>query len=180
MVVSNVYLKDGLIDLRVGDKIVKVIGYGPLKNEGDLVHALRGRSDGFSLEVLRDGNTKIISGKLDTHDYIVNRKGIMVSGMLISDYWFRDMSLFDIPKFTIHFVKPGSLAEGLRIESGDYLELVDGKSFKALESLYFYLKEHAGKEIKIKTATTFGSDNYYLTHSEHTLRVKGLKFLGGD
>ena len=181
MVVSNVYLKDGLIDLRVGDKIVKVIGYGPLKNEGDLVHALRGRSDGFSLEVLRGGNTKVISGKLDTHDYIVNRKGIIVSGMLISDYWYRDMSVFDIPKFYMHFVKPGSLAEGLLINSGDYLELVDGKSFKALESLYLYLKKHAGKEIKIKTATTGGSDdNYYLTHYEHTLRVKGLRFLGGD
>ena len=101
--------------------------------------------------------------------------------MLISDYWYRDMSVLDTPKFCMHFVKPGSLAEGLLIESGDYLELVDGKRFKALENLYFYLKEHAGKEIKIKTATTGGSDdNYYLTHSEHTLRVKGLKFLGGD
>ena len=180
MVVSNVYLKDDLIDLQVGDKIVKVIGYGPLKNEGNMIHALRGRADDFSLEVLRDGDTKIISGKLDTHDHIVNRKGVMVSGMLISDYWFRDMSVLDLPKLYMHFVKPGSLAEGLLIESGDYLELIDGKSFKTLESLYSYLKEREGKEIKIKTTSTGGSDvNYYLTHYEHTLRIKGLKFLGG-
>jgi S1-C subfamily serine protease len=178
-VVSNVYLKDGLIDLQVGDKIVKVIGYGPLKNEGDFIHALRGRSDDFSLEILRDGDTKIISGKLDRHDHIVNRKGVMVSGMLISDYWFRDMSLLDLPRLSIHFVKSGSLAEGLLIESGVYLELIDGKSFNTLESLYSYLKEREGKEIKIKTTSTGGADlNYYLTHYEHILRVKGLKFLG--
>ena len=54
MVVSNIYLKDGLIDLRVGDKIVKVIGYGPLKNEGDLVHALRGRSDQLFMPTVVD------------------------------------------------------------------------------------------------------------------------------
>ena len=180
MVVSNVYLKDGLIDLQVGDKIVKVIGYGPLKNEGDFIHALRGRSDDFALEVLRDGNTKIISGKLDTHDHIVNRKGVMVSGMLVSNYWFRDMSILDLPELKIHFVKKGSLAEGLLIESGEYLELIDGQSFNTLESLYSYLKEHVGKKIKIKTTSTGGSDvNYYLTHYEHILSVKGLRFLGG-
>ena len=180
MVVSNVYLKDGLIDLQVGDKIVKVIGYGPLKNEGDFIHALRGRSDEFSLEILRDGDTKIVSGKLDTHDHIVNRKGVMVSGMLVSNYWFRDMSIMDLPELNIHFVKKGSLAEGLLIKSGEYLELIDGKSFNTLESLYSYLKEREGKDIKIKTTSTGGSDvNYYLTHYERILRVKGLKFLGG-
>ena len=180
MVVSNVYLNDGFIDLQIGDKIVKVIGYGPLKNEGDLIHALRGRSDAFSLEILRAGDTKIISGKLDTHDHIVNRKGVMVSGMLISNYWFRDMSVLELPKLNMHFVKPGSLAEGLLLQSGEYLELIDGKSFNTLESLYSYLKEREGKEIKNKTTSTGGSDvNYYLTHYEHTLRIKGLKFLGG-
>ena len=180
MVVSNVYLNDGFIDLQIGDKIVKVIGYGPLKNEGDLIHALRGRSDAFSLEILRAGDTKIISGKLDTHDHIVNRKGVMVSGMLVSNYWFRDMSVLDLPKLNMHFVKSGSLAEGLLIQSGDYLELIDGKSFNTLESLYSYLKEREGKEIKIKTTSTGGSDvNYYLTHYEHILSVKGLRFLGG-
>ncbi len=179
MVVSNVYLEDGLIDLQIGDKIVKVIGYGPLKNEGDLIHALRGRAGDFSLEVLRDGNAKVITGKLDTHDYIVNRKGIMVSGMLISDFWFRDMSVLNLPKFYIHFVKPGSLVEGLLIDAGDYLESVDGKKFKTLESLHSYLKEHKGKEIKIKITSTGGPDeNYYFTHYEHTLPVKGLRFLG--
>ena len=180
MVVSNVYLNDGFIDLQIGDKIVKVIGYGPLKNEGDLIHALRGRSDAFSLEILRAGDTKIISGKLDTHDHIVNRKGVMVSGMLVSNYWFRDMSIIDLPELNIHFVKKGSLAEGLLLQSGEYLELIDGKSFNTLESLYSYLKEREGKDIKIKTTSTGGSDvNYYLTHYEHILRVKGLKFLGG-
>ena len=180
MVVSNVYMNDGFIDLQVGDKIIKVIGYGPLKNEGDLIHALRGRADAFSLEILRAGDIKIISGKLDTHDHIVNRKGVMVSGMLVSNYWFRDMSIMDLPKLNIHFVKKGSLAEGLLLQSEEYLELIDGKSFNTLESLYSYLKEHEGKDIKIKTTSTGGSDvNYYLTHYEHILRVKDLKFLGG-
>ena len=57
---------------------------------------------------------------------------------------------------------------------------MNGKSFDTLEILYSYLKELEGKEIKIKTASTGGSNaNYYLTHYEHNLRVKDLSFLGG-
>ena len=86
----------------------------------------------------------------------------------------------DLPELNIHFVKKGSLAEGLLLQSGEYLELIDGKSFNTLESLYSYLKEREGKDIKIKTTSTGGSDvNYYLTHYERILRVKDLKFLGG-
>jgi len=67
----------------------------------------------------------------------------------------------------------------LLLQSGEYLDLIDEKNFNTLESLYSYLKEREGKDIKIKTASTGGADvNYYLTHYEHILRVKDLKFLG--
>ena len=180
MVISKVYLKNNLIDLKVGDEIVRVIDDGPLENEGDLMHALRGKTENFSLEILRNGTSKVISGKLERHDSVINRKGIFVSGMLISNFWVRDKPVRDLPEFFIHFVQPGSFAEGELITSNMYLDSINGKFFKTLGDLYAYFKEYEDKEIKIRLISNRGSNsNYYLTHYEHSLPVRDLEFIGG-
>ena len=180
MVVSNLYMKNNLLNLQVDDQIVRVVGYDPIKIEGELIHDLRGRLNKFSLEVLRNGVSKIISGKLERHDPIINRKGVIVSGMLLSDYWIRDKPVLNLPEFLIHFVQPGSLAEGELIISGDYLESLNGNTFKTIKKLYSYLKENEGREMKMKILSTEGTDeNYYLTHYEHTLPVQDVRIIGG-
>ena len=45
------------------------------------------------------------------------------------------------------------------------LESVNGKTFKSLEGLYTFFKEHEDKEVKIKLSTFSESGNYYLTYS---------------
>ena len=150
-VISNVYLKNNLIDLKVGDKIVRVIDNDPLENEGEFIHELRGKSENFSLEIIRNGTSKVISGKLETHDLITDRKGIFVSGMLISNRSkYRDDPLLYLPKFDIHFVQRGSIAQNALITSDQILESVNGKTFESLEGLYTFFKEHEDKEVKIK------------------------------
>ena len=58
--------------------------------------------------------------------------------------------------------------------------LAPTKTKNIIQTCRILLKEHEGKKIKIKTTSTGGSDvNYYLTHYEHILSVKGLRFLGG-
>ena len=140
-IISNVYSKNDLIDLKVGDKIVRVIDDEPLESEGELIHALRGKSEKFSLEILRNGTSKVISGKLETHDLITDRKGIFVSGMLISNRaMMRDDPVVNLPKFDIHFVQSGSIAENALIDSDQMLESVNGKTFKSLEGYILFLK----------------------------------------
>ena len=100
--------------------------------------------------------------------------------MLISNFWIRDKPVRDLPEFFIHFVQPGSLAEGELISSAMYLDSINGKVFKTLGDLYAYFKEYEDKEIKIRLISNRGSNsNYYLTHYEHNLPVRDLEFIGG-
>ncbi len=180
-IISNIYHKNDLIDIKIDDKILRVIGEDPIKNEGELVHALRGKADNFSLDILRNGTQKMISGKLETHDLITKRKGILVSGMLISNRSMtRDDLVINLPKFNIHFIQPGSSAEKALINKEDYLESISGKAFHSLEGIYTFLKEQEGKEVKIKVSSFDGSDeSYYLTHYEHILPIDDLILVGG-
>jgi len=179
-ILAKVYSKNNLIDLKVGDEIVKVIDDDPLENEGEFIHALRGKSEQFSLEILRNETSKVISGKLETHDLITDRKGIFVSGMLISNrLLYRDDLEINLPKFDIQFIQPGSIARNALISSDQMLESINGKVFESLDNLYTFFEEHEGKEVKIKLSTFEGSDEYYLTHYEHTLPVSDLELIGG-
>ena len=179
-VIADMHSKNNLIDLKVGDKIVRVIDNDPLENEGEFIHELRGKSENFSLEIIRNGTSKVISGKLETHDLITDRKGIFVSGMLISNRSkYRDDPLLYLPKFDIHFVQRGSIAQNALITSDQILESVNGKTFESLEGLYTFFKEHEDKEVKIKLSTFRGSDKYYLTHYEHTLPISDVELIGG-
>ena len=174
--------KNNLIDLKVGDKIVRVNDDDPLENEGELIHALRGKSENFSLEIFRNGSSKVISGKLETYDLVTDRKGIFVSGMLISNRaMWRDDPVITRPKFDIQFVQAGSPAEDSMIDNDEYLESLNGKVFESLDDLYTFFKEHEGKEAKFKlSSVTRGADkSYYFTHYEHTLLVSDLEFIGG-
>ena len=179
-VIADIHSKDNLIDLKVGDKIVRVIGEDLLKDEGEFIHELRGKSENFSLEILRNGTSKVISGKLETHDLITDRKGIFVSGMLISNRSkYRDDHLLHLPEFDIQFVQKGSRAENAVISSDQMLESVNGETFESLEGLYTFFKEHEDKEVKIKLSTLRGSTKYYLTHYEHTLPITDVELIGG-
>ena len=180
-VISNVYLKNNLIDLKVGDKIVRVNDDDLLENEGELIHALRGKSENFSLEILRNGSSKVISGKLERHELVTDKKGIFVSGMLIGNrYMWRD-DPHHRPNFDIQFVQAGSPAEDAMIDNDEYLESLNGKVFESLDDLYTFFKEHEDKEAKFKlSSVSRGADEkYYFTHYEHTLPVSDLGFIGG-
>ena len=153
-----------------------------MENEGELIHALRGKSENFSLEIFRNGSSKVISGKLETHDLVTDRKGIFVSGMLISNRsTWRDDPVVTRPKFDIQFVQAGSPAEDAMIDNDEYLESLNGKVFESLDDLYTFFKEHEDKEAKFKlSSVTRGADEkYYFTHYEHTLPVSDLEFIGG-
>ena len=124
----------------------------------------------------------MISGKLETHDLVTDKKGIFVSGMLISNRsMLRDDPVVTRPKFDIQFVQAGSPAEDSMIDVDEYLESLNGKVFESLDDLYNFLKEHEGKEVKFKLSSrSRGADKkYFFTHYEHTLPVSDLKIIGG-
>ncbi len=177
LVISKSYLDTGSIDLQSGDKIIKVTGQGSVKNESQLVHALRGNLNKFSLEINRDGETKLISGKLDRGINFLNRKGVFVSGMLLAPFWLRDQPELNLPNLQVHYVKPGSSADGELIEPGEYLVSFNDVEMKNLEQLYEYLVKNKDKTINAKMVGFSESDSRIFNNYLINLDVKDIKFI---
>jgi serine protease Do len=178
LVIAESYLGSGSIEFKPGDKIIRVIGQGSVKNEAQLVHALRGSLNEFSLEITRKGETKIISGKLDRSINIINRKGVFVSGMLIAPYWLRDKPEINLPNLQVHYVKPGSSADGEVIERGEFLDSLNDVKMNNLEQLYEYLVENTNKTVNAKIVSFSENGGHMFSHYLVKLEVKEPKFIG--
>ena len=178
LVISESYLGSDSIEFKPGDKVIRVIGQGPVKNEAQLVHALRGHLNEFSLEITRNGETKIISGKLDRSINYPNRKGVFVSGMLIAPFWLRDKPEINLPNLQVHYVKPGSSADGELIEQGEYLVSLNDVKMNNLEQLYEYLVENINKTVNAKIVSFSENGSRMFSHYLVKLDVKEVKFIG--
>ena len=178
LVISESYLGSDSIEFKPGDKVIRVIGQGPVKNEAQLVHALRGHLNEFSLEITRNGETKIISGKLDRSINYLNRKGVFVSGMLIAPFWLRDKPEINLPNLQVHYVKPGSSADGELIEQGEYLVSLNDVKMNNLEQLYEYLVENINKTVNAKIVSFSENGSRIFSHYLVKLDVKEVKFIG--
>ena len=149
-----------------------------MKNEAQLVHALRGHLNEFSLEITRNGETKIISGKLDRSINYLNRKGVFVSGMLIAPFRLRDKPEINLPNLQVHYVKPGSSAAGELIEQGEYLVSLNDVKMNNLEQLYEYLVENINKTVNAKIVSFSENGSRLFSHYLVKLDVKEVKFIG--
>ena len=178
LVISESYLGSDSIEFKPGDKVIRVIGQGPVKNEAQLVHALRGHLNEFSLEITRNGETKIISGKLDRSINYLNRKGVFVSGMLIAPFRLRDKPEINLPNLQVHYVKPGSSADGELIEQGEYLVSLNDVKMNNLEQLYEYLVENINKTVNAKIVSFSVNGSRMFSHYLVKLDVKEVKFIG--
>ena len=178
LVISESYLGSDSIEFKPGDKVIRVIGQGPVKNEAQLVHALRGHLNEFSLEIIRNGETKIISGKLDRSINYLNRKGVFVSGMLIAPFRLRDKPEINLPNLQVHYVKPGSSADGELIEQGEYLVSLNDVKMNNLEQLYEYLVENINKTVNAKIVSFSENGSRIFSHYLVKLDVKEVKFIG--
>ncbi len=178
LIIAKSYLNADLIVLESGDKVIKVIGQGPVKNEAQLVHALRGNINEFSLEITRKSETKIVSGKLDRSINYLNRKGVLVSGMLIAPYRLRDKPEINLPNLQVHYVKPGSSADGGIIERGEFLASLNDVKINNLEQLYKYLVENENKTVNAKIVSFSEGGSHIFSHYRVKLDVKDVKYVG--
>ena len=178
LVIAESYLRPDLIEFKPGDKIIQVIGKGAVKNEAQLVHALRGNINEFSLEITRKGETKIVSGKLERSINYLNRKGVYVSGMLIAPFLLKDKPTINLPNLQVHYVKPGSSANGEIIEQGEFLASINDVKINNLEQLHEYLIANKNKVVNAKIVSFSESGSRMFNHYLVKLEVKDVKFVG--
>jgi S1-C subfamily serine protease len=182
LTVAQTDLDAAQLDWRVGDTIVSVAGTpDEIRNEAQLVHALRGRLDNVELGVLRGGKRVKVAGRLQGAVRVTERQGVYASGILIAPAGFRDGRELNIAQpLMVHSVERGTLGESLEIEKWDLLVSVDGESVTGLEELFSRFDAARTREQSVVLAFkrwSNGSDRVY-DHVERTILVDELEFVG--
>lgn len=179
LIVAKSYLGKNQLPLKEGDLIQEVLKVpGKIKNEGQFVHALRGRLENVALKIFRDGKSRIISGKLEPQNLITDRKGIFFSGALVSGNEWRDQPEVNYPLLFIHYIEEGSLAE-IKGMAYAYLYSVDGMKIRTLEKLHEYLMNSQKKKKKVtfKLMKTSSSATSIFKYFEVPLEIQDLMIL---
>jgi hypothetical protein len=152
LLVAANHLKEGDIDLRVGDEIIGLDGSNDvLANKGQLVHAVRGQLDDLSLRVLRNGEEIAVRGSMQPFPNVLDRQGVYVSGMLLAPIVMVDRNDFgkrhDV---SIQYLESGSTARAMDLELFDSLMSMDGEPVTDLIDIYDRLEAAWLEERSVK------------------------------
>ncbi|MHC4070921.1 MAG: trypsin-like peptidase domain-containing protein [Planctomycetota bacterium] len=182
LIVGKTYTGPETIALQAGDMITAVVGApGEIQNEGQLVHALRGRLDRFALRVIRKGQEITLTGKLYPVGHVAARRGVYVSGALFARAGFRDKKELNLTQpLMAHHVDRGSLAESLDIGKWDILVSIDGQPVGGLTNLHERISAARQDERPVTLVLKRWSkknDQVY-DYIERTMVIEELEFVG--
>ncbi len=134
--VARNYGDTGQLDLRPGDIIQKVEGEsGAVENETQLMHALRGRLDGFALHVVRGGSEIVVHGKAEPVGRVTDRQALKVSGAIFVRTERREPDLQALGGLKISYVSAGSASEFHDLRENDRLVSVNGVNVGSIDDL---------------------------------------------
>ncbi len=182
LVVGKSYLPQRVLAIRGGDRITGVIGVpNKIQNEGQLVHALRGRLNQFALKVIRKGREVTLRGSLKPVESVLGRQGLYISGVLLAPTGFRDEEELNLNQpLMVHSVAPGSLAESLGFKKWNMLVSIDGHAVDGLADLRKRLAAARGEERAVTVVLkrwTSGSDRIY-EYIERTIPLADFALIG--
>jgi serine protease Do len=151
LVVARSYLPPDAIPLRAGDRILAV-GRVAISNEGQFVHALRGRLDDVPLVVERAGKQLTLTGTLPAAPAVLQRRGLLASGMLLAPLGHPDLPFLGLGHdIGIHDLVPGSAAEANALSYWDLVSAVDDQPVENMAQLHALLlaASRAGREATV-------------------------------
>ena len=182
LVVAETYLDADTIALRPGDLIRGVVDEsGEIHNEGQLVHALRGRLDNVGLEVTRGGREITITGRLNPTGRITERRGVYVSGVLFGPANFRDQRELNLAQpLMVHSVGWGSMGESLEIEKWDVVVRMNGQAVNGLADLYqqFETARKDDRPVVLVLKRWSTKQDHVYDYVERTVAIEDLEFIG--
>ena len=178
--VARSYAGDGTLKLLPGDVIRQVVGEtGPIENETQLLHALRGRLANSSLKVLREGQEALVSGTKLPMRRVLETRGVYASGVLFGPITIRDALEIGARGLMVHHVEPGSIGEAQEIEKSDLLEAVDGAQVMDIDDLHARLNDARGKRQRITlTFKKLAGGDALFTYTQRNLLVGDLRIIG--
>ncbi|MFU8822266.1 MAG: hypothetical protein ACNA8G_12025 [Gammaproteobacteria bacterium] len=116
------------------------------------MHALRGRLDDVSLVVERGGKQLKLTGTLPAAPAVLQRRGLLASGMLLAPLGHRDLPFLGLGHdIGIHDLVPGSAAEANELSYWDLVSAVDDQPVENMAQLHALLlaASRAGREATV-------------------------------
>ncbi len=182
LIVARTYLPEGLLDLRPGDEIVGVPGDNYIYNETQLIDSVRGQLDEVHLDILRDGQSISISGRMDPEPLITERAGILVSGLLIGRTTKRDSAVLGTNNgLMVHNVEWGSIGDDLEFNYWDILTTVDGQHYDDPKVLFMDLQnaQDSGHSVSVEILR-FGEGEAIFDFLRRELPIEDLESITGQ
>ena len=135
LIVARSFLSSQDIQLQEGDEIIAV-GDHPVSNESELFHWLRGTLDDVHLKVRRDNELIELNGQITAEPNIVDRQGVLFSGVLFANAPFQDKNALATGiDIMVHDIERGSEGHSADIQHYDFVVRVDGTPVQNLEHL---------------------------------------------
>ena len=137
LIVAQVALGSDQSNLRPGDEIVAV-GELPIANEGQFIHALRGKLNDADIAVRRNGQRIEIKGRFLPAPKITDRQGLTFAGMLFaSEGLFNNVVSHGLPHdLVVHSIAPGSEGDLSDAKKLDLLVSIDGVAITNLAQVH--------------------------------------------
>jgi S1-C subfamily serine protease len=180
--VARNFIESSELKLEPGDVVLEVVGVeGRIQNETQLIHALRGRLDGFELRVRRGDQVVTLPGRLTAAPRVTAQRGVFFSGILLAEIDVKDVKSLPLSRVMVHSVERGSIAEFNDVEKNDVLDAVDGKPVGTLDGVMEQLRaaHRAGRPVTLTFKRLAGGDALF-HYLERSLRVTSLGWIAGE
>ena len=152
-----------------------------LKNQADLIHALRGSAGDIAVNIIRKDKPLTLNLAALARPRMIDWVGLHFSGLVVGKELMRDANLSN-PKDEIFILDVASASVGsvLGISSYSYIHTVDGPSLKAIPKLCAHLSqaENQSRKVKIVTRSRVWE---YMSASKYNLydvKIKDVKLVG--
>ena len=148
-----------------------------VRNETQLYHALRGRLDGFELQVLRNGERITVRGSARAQQTPLDAQGVVTAGILFAPTPLRDAAEVKVGALMVHFVDRGSDGDAKELRRGDFLEAVNGQSVSNVNELRHALLQAGGSATL--TLKRYSGGQRVFTYLERRIRVDQVESVAG-
>jgi serine protease Do len=152
-----------------------------LKNQADLIHALRGSEGDIAVNIIRKDKPLTLNLAALARPRMIDWVGLHFSGLVVGKELMRDANLSN-PKDEIFILDVASASVGsvLGISSYSYIHTVDGLSLKGIPKLCAHLSqaENQSRKVKIVTRSRVWE---YMSASKYNLydvKIKDVKLVG--
>ena len=169
--------------LEPGDELLSVASAPEtkLKNQADLIHALRGSEGDITVNILRDDKALTVKLASVARPRLINWTGLHFSGLVVGKELMRDANLSNPhDEIVIVDVATASIGSVLEVEPYSYLHAVDGLPFKNIKSLCVHLAAAEAKKRNVRLVTRARKWSY-MSASKYKLydvEIKDLKLVG--